>query len=128
MEMIFFVIFIFLYNIFIFFTCFQLLSNLTAATASGTAAAATTIATSCCETGRPIMTDPHTGQTVCSCQYNSSLLSYSRVAAGLPDGVYPTAYATQGYVPFGTDPSAFYSPLVGLTIIPRIVCFHVSRS
>lgn len=68
-------------------------------------------ATSCCENGRPIMTDPTTGQTICSCQYASSLFSYPRVT-GLPDSVYTSAYAAQGYVPLGTDPSAFYPPLV----------------
>ncbi|XP_014679537.1 PREDICTED: LOW QUALITY PROTEIN: homeobox protein araucan-like, partial [Priapulus caudatus] len=38
-------------------------------------------ATSCCESGRPIMTDPATGQTICSCQYDSARLlsSYPRV-------------------------------------------------
>lgn len=71
----------------------------------------------CCENGRPIMTDPHTGQTICSCQYGTALLNYSRVQ-GLPEGVYgasAAAYAagaTQGYVPLGTEGSAFYSPLV----------------
>ncbi|XP_006820399.1 iroquois isoform X1 [Saccoglossus kowalevskii] len=69
--------------------------------------------TSCCESGRPIMTDPHTGQTVCSCQYDASraAIMHSRVA-GLPL-MYGSSYtAEQGYVPtFGTDPSAFYSPL-----------------
>ncbi|KAJ8303129.1 hypothetical protein KUTeg_019525, partial [Tegillarca granosa] len=67
----------------------------------------------CCENGRPIMTDPHTGQTICSCQYSSTLLSYARVS-GLPDGVYGNpayAAATQGYVPLGSEGSAFYSPL-----------------
>ena len=69
----------------------------------------TTVTTSCCESGRPIMTDPTTGQTVCSCQYSSaSLLSYP---ARLSESVY-SSYAAQGYVPFGADPSAFYSPLV----------------
>ncbi|XP_060073777.1 iroquois-class homeodomain protein IRX-6-like [Ylistrum balloti] len=71
------------------------------------------VSTSCCENGRPIMTDPHTGQTVCSCQYGSGLLSaYPRVP-GLTDSVYSTApYTAQGYVSaLGTDPSAFYSPL-----------------
>ena len=34
--------------------------------------------------------------------------------------VYTSAYATQGYVPFGTDPSAFYSPMVGCVIIREI--------
>lgn len=70
----------------------------------------------CCENGRPIMTDPHTGQTICSCQYGTALLNYTRVQ-GLPDGVYgasAAAYAAgaaQGYVPLGTEGSAFYSPL-----------------
>lgn len=73
----------------------------------------TTVSTSCCESGRPIMTDPTTGQTVCSCQYSSSaLLSYPRVAGLTAETVYGSAYAAQGYVPFGSDPSAFYSPLV----------------
>jgi len=72
---------------------------------------------SCCESGRPITVDPSTGQTVCSCQYPSMssptsaasapLLPYPRVA-GLGDAVY-SSYAAQGYVPFGADPSAFYS-------------------
>lgn len=76
--------------------------------------------TSCCENGRPIMTDPHTGQTVCSCQYGSGLLSaYSRVPS-LTDSVYSAGpYGSQSYMPLGTDPSAFYSPLVS-------VSFHAS--
>lgn len=80
---------------------------------SSTTSSISSISTSCCENGRPIMTDPHTGQTVCSCQYGSGLLSaYSRVP-GLTDSMYSTTpYPSQGYVPLGTDPSAFYSPLV----------------
>lgn len=68
----------------------------------------------CCENGRPILTDPHTGQTICSCQY-STLLSYSRVP-GIPEGVYgPGPYGpNQGYIPLGSEGSAFYSPLVSL--------------
>ncbi|KAL8583149.1 hypothetical protein ACOMHN_046533 [Nucella lapillus] len=66
----------------------------------------------CCEGGRVLGTNPHTGQPLCSCQYSPGLLTYSRVAAGLSDSVYPPSpYATPGYVPFGTDPSAFYPPL-----------------
>lgn len=66
---------------------------------------------SCCENGRPIMADPHTGQTICSCQYNPALLGYSRLA-GLPEGVYGSpAYTAQGLVPFASEGSAFYSPL-----------------
>lgn len=69
---------------------------------------------SCCENGRPIMADPHTGQTICSCQYNPALLGYSRLA-GLPEGVYGSpAYTAQGLVPFASEGSAFYSPLVSI--------------
>ena len=88
----------------------------------------------CCENGRPIMTDPHTGQTVCSCQYGTALLNYSRVQ-GLPEGIYgasAAAYAvgaTQGYVPLGAEGSAFYSPLVSTCIIQlcSFVLFRVAH-
>ena len=79
-----------------------------------------TQARACCENGRPIMTDPHTGQTICSCQYGTALLNYSRVQ-GIPEEMYgasaAAAYAagaTQGYVPLATEGSAFCSPLVGV--------------
>ncbi|XP_013398871.1 iroquois-class homeodomain protein IRX-6 [Lingula anatina] len=90
---------------------------LMSAAASGTpSVTATSASAPCCETGRAILTDPHTGQTVCSCQYSPSLLPYPRAVTGLPDGVYSpaAAYAAQGYMSaFGhpADPSAFYSPL-----------------
>ena len=79
--------------------------------------ASTTVSTSCCENGRPVMTDPHTGQTVCSCRYSSTLLSASYPAAarvpGLESVYNSAAYASQGYsAAFAADPSAFYSPLV----------------
>lgn len=51
----------------------------------------------CCETGRPIFTDPITGQTVCSCQYD--MLAYQRLP---PLGVYPAPYppeAVAAYFP-----------------------------
>lgn len=75
--------------------------------------------TSCCENGRPIMTDPVSGQTVCSCQYDSARLalsSYSRIqTAGV--GVYGTPYPSTDQNPYpsiGVDSSAFYSPLVSI--------------
>ncbi|XP_058457847.1 homeobox protein araucan-like isoform X2 [Malaya genurostris] len=73
-------------------------------------------ATSCCENGRPIMTDPVSGQTVCSCQYDSARLalsSYSRIPTGSV-GVYGTPYPSTEQNPYpsiGVDSSAFYSPL-----------------
>lgn len=73
----------------------------------------------CCENGRPILTDPHTGQTICSCQYNPGLLSYPRVP-GLAEGMYGGAGfpGHQGLVTLTPDVAAaaaagFYSPLAG---------------
>ncbi|KAK3932133.1 Homeobox protein araucan [Frankliniella fusca] len=74
----------------------------------------------CCENGRPIMTDPVSGQTVCSCQYDSARLaalsSYPRLSSsGVgPVGVYGTPYPSTDQNPYpsiGVDSSAFYSPL-----------------
>ncbi|KAG8188686.1 hypothetical protein JTE90_003942 [Oedothorax gibbosus] len=75
----------------------------------------------CCESGRPVLTDPLTGQTVCSCQYDAQLLGYQRLAAsGLPLNVYGSAAAAaaaaaaygseQGFLPLSAEQSAFYSP------------------
>ena len=91
---------------------------------------------SCCENGRPIITDPHTGQSVCSCQYGSGLLSaYNRVPS-IGDNMYTSPhYATQGYMPLNTDTSAFYSPLVSTLFIMYIrdhfvsfVCMQKSKN
>lgn len=84
---------------------------------------------SCCENGRPIITDPVSGQTVCSCQYDSARLAlsgYSRIpAAGV--SVYGAPYPSTDQNPYpsiGVDSSAFYSPLVSwLAIcIPCLSC------
>ncbi|XP_076357991.1 uncharacterized protein LOC143250823 [Tachypleus tridentatus] len=73
----------------------------------------------CCESGRPVLTDPLTGQTVCSCQYDAQLLNYQRLAAsGLPLNMYGTAAAAaaaaytgdQPFLPLTPEQSAFYSP------------------
>ncbi|RWS24907.1 homeobox protein caupolican-like protein [Leptotrombidium deliense] len=80
----------------------------------------------CCESGRPVLTDPISGQTVCSCQYDSQLLNYQRLAAStaLPLGMYNPAAAAavygaaaaaseQSFLPTLTPEqlqSAFYSP------------------
>ncbi|CAH0385669.1 unnamed protein product [Bemisia tabaci] len=64
---------------------------------------------SCCENGRPIMTDPVSGQTVCSCQL--ALPSYPRLSASTP-AVYGTPYPSTDQNPYPSiDSSAFYSPL-----------------
>ncbi|XP_023717820.1 homeobox protein araucan isoform X3 [Cryptotermes secundus] len=84
--------------------------------ATGNGAPPSASATSCCENGRPIMTDPVSGQTVCSCQYDSARLalsSYPRLStSGV--GVYGTPYPSTDQNPYpsiGVDSSAFYSPL-----------------
>ncbi|XP_017779226.1 PREDICTED: homeobox protein caupolican isoform X2 [Nicrophorus vespilloides] len=69
----------------------------------------------CCDTGRPIFTDPITGQSVCSCQYE--LLGYGRLAgAGVPgipalsmySAPYPEGMAA--YFPaLGADQAPFYT-------------------
>ncbi|XP_059168946.1 iroquois-class homeodomain protein IRX-6-like [Physella acuta] len=78
--------------------------------ASSSSSSSPTMSSPCCENGRSLV-NPHTGQTVCSCQYPAGLLTYSRV--GHPDPAYPTSpYSTpQGYMPLGSDPSAFYPSL-----------------
>ncbi|XP_008216675.2 homeobox protein caupolican isoform X2 [Nasonia vitripennis] len=84
------------------------------------AASATSSGPGCCENGRPMMTDPVTGQTVCSCQYDSAarlaLGAYPRLGPGATSySSYPTptpSGSDQGpYPSIGMDSSAFYSPL-----------------
>jgi len=75
----------------------------------------------CCEGGRPLVTDPVTGQSVCSCQYDPTRLtlsSYPRLSA-----YGPTPYAPPtDQNPYPTlDSSAFYSPLVSVPILFHIV-------
>lgn len=70
--------------------------------------------TQCCESGRPLVTDPVTGQSVCSCQYDSARLAalqYRNASVG----VYGTPYPSTDQNPYpsiGVESSAFYSPLV----------------
>lgn len=83
--------------------------------------------TRCCDTGRPLFTDPLTGQTVCSCQYD--LLSYQRLAsagvaaagaAGIPALSMYSAPYTDGmsaYFPaLGADQAPFYTSTVSANI------------
>ncbi|XP_075228930.1 iroquois-class homeodomain protein mirror [Lycorma delicatula] len=75
----------------------------------------------CCDTGRPLFTDPLTGQSVCSCQYD--LLGYQRLAQGaatLPglsmySAPYPEGMAA--YFPaLGADQPPFYTSPAGLEL------------
>ncbi|KAJ6642460.1 Homeobox protein araucan [Pseudolycoriella hygida] len=81
----------------------------------------------CCDSGRPLFTDPSTGQTVCSCQHEQ-MLSYHRLAqaslmghGGMQLSMYNSAYAdglpTAAYLPgVGADQSHFYPNLSGLEL------------
>lgn len=98
----------------------------------------------CCESGRPVMTDPITGQTVCSCQYDNHILNYQRLAAsgGLPLGMYNPAAASAysqavaegGFLPGLSSEqmqSAFYPPGVStrfslLSLIRSVHCVTAS--
>ncbi|XP_012279499.1 iroquois-class homeodomain protein IRX-6 [Orussus abietinus] len=76
----------------------------------------------CCDTGRPIFTDPLTGQTVCSCQYEL-LGGYQRLG-GIPTAalsMYSAPYAAAAaaaasegmaaYFPgLGAEQAPFYTP------------------
>lgn len=97
----------------------------TGAGPAGTGGATTPVGATgsgCCENGRPMMTDPVTGQTMCSCQYDNAARialagAYPRLApAATSYSSYPTptpSTTDQGpYPSIGMDSSAFYSPLV----------------
>lgn len=69
----------------------------------------------CCENGRPLVSDPVTGQPVCSCQYDSARLAalstYPRLTTTA--GVYGTPYPSTDQNPYPSiDSSPFYSTLV----------------
>ncbi|XP_041987036.1 homeobox protein caupolican isoform X2 [Aricia agestis] len=78
----------------------------------GAGSHASTPAAPCCDTPRPVITDPVSGQTVCSCQYDARLLSsYPRLSSA---AVYGAPYPSTDQNPYpsiGVDSSAFYSPL-----------------
>lgn len=80
--------------------------------------------TRCCDTGRPLFNDPITGQTICSCQYEQSLLGgYQRLGGIAPAALsmYSAPYAAaaaaaaegMAYLPtFGAEQSPFYTSTV----------------
>ncbi|XP_045464908.1 homeobox protein caupolican isoform X1 [Harmonia axyridis] len=76
----------------------------------------------CCDTGRPLFTDPITGQSVCSCQYELS--GYQRLAsAGVPGlsalSMYSVPYpdGMAAYFPaLGADQAPFYTSPAGLEL------------
>lgn len=79
----------------------------------------------CCDTGRPIFTDPISGQTVCSCQYD--LINYQRLAsAGIatgPGGVPLSMYSA----PYSPETMAAYFPAIGADQAPFYANPAVSR-
>ncbi|XP_044587249.1 iroquois-class homeodomain protein IRX-6 isoform X2 [Cotesia glomerata] len=77
----------------------------------------------CCDTGRPIFTDPVTGQSICSCQYELLGAGYQRLGGITPAALsmYSTPYAAAAaavasegmaaYFPaLGAEQTPFYSP------------------
>lgn len=77
----------------------------------------------CCETGRPVFTDPSTGQSICSCQHDqmmnyhrlaqASLISHSAIPIPMFNSSYGESIPPSAYIPpAGLDPSHFYSNLV----------------
>ncbi|KAJ9591137.1 hypothetical protein L9F63_002323, partial [Diploptera punctata] len=73
--------------------------------------------TRCCDTGRPLFTDPLTGQTVCSCQYD--FLSYQRLAsAGVAAAGAAGIPALSMYSAPYTDGMAAYFPALGADQAP----------
>ncbi len=72
----------------------------------------------CCDTGRPVLTDPATGHTICSCQYPAGLLAnpaaYSRIPSLTADTVYGhyAASAAQSLAQLSGDPTALYPTMV----------------
>lgn len=68
-----------------------------------------------------MLTDPISGQTVCSCQYDSHILNYQRLAAsgGLPlAGMYNPAVASA----YGAPDGAFLSGLPGADQLQSSFC------
>ncbi|XP_034951182.1 iroquois-class homeodomain protein IRX-2 isoform X2 [Chelonus insularis] len=79
----------------------------------------------CCDTGRPIFTDPVTGQSICSCQYELLGAGYQRLGGIAPAALsmYSAPYAAAAaaavasegmaaaYFPtLGAEQTPFYSP------------------
>ncbi|KAK3581070.1 hypothetical protein CHS0354_033857 [Potamilus streckersoni] len=64
----------------------------------------------CCENGRSIVTDPSTGQSVCSCQMKTGSQTCMQRVPGLTESLYGSAsnhmYSSPGFL--GAEPSAFY--------------------
>lgn len=67
----------------------------------------------CCDTGRPLFTDPITGQTVCSCQYDQSIINYQRLASGMGVGGAPGMPLSMYSTPYSAETMAAYFPALG---------------
>lgn len=67
----------------------------------------------CCDTGRPLFTDPITGQTVCSCQYDQSIINYQRLASGMGVGGAPGMPLSMYSAPYSAETMAAYFPALG---------------
>ena len=63
----------------------------------------------CCETGRPVATDPVTGSTICSCQIQPSSQSYLSRVPRLPEHIYGQTYSQVPAALPGMGQPAFYT-------------------
>lgn len=66
----------------------------------------------CCETGRPIYTDPATGQTICSCQHEQ-MLQYQRLAQASLMGHHASGGGAGGAGPGGMHQLSMYGAAYG---------------
>lgn len=110
--------------------CYSNHSSSGGGNSSSTPIGGCTASPSCCENGRPLVTDPMTGQSVvCSCQYDSAArlaalstcAAYPRLAT-TASGVYGTPYPSTDQNPYPSiDSSPFYSSLVSFNITTVVV-------
>lgn len=105
---------------------------------------ATAISPNCCDNGRPMVTDPLTGQSICSCQYDASnstrlsaLGSYPRLSsatpvAGVGMSVFGSTYPSNDQNPYPSiaveSATPFYTSLVSSKHTIITPCFPLPKN
>ncbi|XP_045193785.2 homeobox protein araucan-like [Mercenaria mercenaria] len=76
----------------------------------------------CCNTGHPVLADPLTGRTICSCQLQSGVPAYLARVPSLPETVYSPEFrkVSTGSVAGERSGSAFYPTFQGEKQLPRL--------
>ena len=77
----------------------------------------------CCETGRPILIDPSTGRSICSCQYVPGIGLVGSPGNGIRvpsvgESLLASAYAAQGIIPVARDQ----------TVLVRLIWSHNNKT